>query len=332
MCKMYICPVCKNTTNLPVCFFCGYKFIMSDGVYILSNDPDINIDNESKDKYIGYEHIGEFYSGKKWYEITDRQHITGKVIAEIAGDGIMLDLACGDGNITVPTAKYGCRIIAADISNKMLSLLFRKAKYNRISMENVIVCRMNALDIPIADNSFDYVIANSVMHLISNPYKVLTEIKRVLRPGGKYISLDDEPGKQDMIETEPNMKYIEVLNNFYKRYWECMKQANILPKKYSWKFDKAKICEENFCNKTSFKIEYNKEYTVTLEDGMLYRMRGRGFSDQADVPEKIHNRIFRQTVKEFMVKYGNDFTEISYTGKEDNIKIDLFEKYRGTTL
>ncbi len=72
---------------------------------------------------------------------------------------------------------------------------------------------MNALEIPLTDNSIDTVVANSVLHLISNPEKVISEIYRVLKKGGKFICKDDRPGK-GFDNTFDNTKYLEILNFF----------------------------------------------------------------------------------------------------------------------
>ncbi len=37
------------------------------------------------------------------------------------------------------------------------------------------------------DESFDVVIAANVIHLLDDPYKALSELDRVCRPGGKLI-------------------------------------------------------------------------------------------------------------------------------------------------
>lgn len=45
----------------------------------------------------------------------------------------------------------------------------------------------DAEDIPFEDGSFDLVFADNVMEHIENPYKVLTEISRVLKPNGVFL-------------------------------------------------------------------------------------------------------------------------------------------------
>ena len=141
---MFICPKCGKSFDLPGCS-CGNVIENRDGVWQMTDAPDIVTDGDG-DKYIGYERIGEAYSGDRKYLCGDRDRICAKHISETTGDGVLLDLACGDGKLTVPCAANGTRIIAGDISNKMISILRERAKRNGVSLDAVTLCRMNALD------------------------------------------------------------------------------------------------------------------------------------------------------------------------------------------
>ena len=231
---MFICPKCHCSMTLPICS-CGYSVPNFDGIWQLSDAPDA-VKTGDGDLYIGYEEIGEAYSGNRKYIIEETDGLVAREISELTGNGVFLDLACGDGCLTLPCAQNGTKIIAGDISNKMLGILKDRAQHLSISLDNVTLCRINALNIPIADESADTVVANSVLHLISNPQKVLDEIHRVLKTGGAFVCLDDAPGRQDD-ENEDNSLYFEIVNNLYNKYWELLGKQGIYPKKYSWKFD-----------------------------------------------------------------------------------------------
>ena len=203
---MFICPKCHCSMSLPICS-CGYSVPNFDGIWQLSDAPDA-VKTGDGDLYIGYEEIGEAYSGNRKYIIEEADGLVAREISELTGNGVFLDLACGDGCLTLPCAQSGTKIIAGDISNKMLGILKDRAQHLSISLDNVTLCRINALNIPIADESADTVAANSVLHLISNPQKVLDEIHRVLKTGGAFVCLDDAPGRQDD-ENEDNSLYLK---------------------------------------------------------------------------------------------------------------------------
>ena len=290
----------------------------------MTNAPDF-VTNGSGDKYIGYEHIGETYSGNRRYVIEERDRLTAKVISQLTGDGIFLDIACGDGCLTVPAAELGTKIIAGDISNSMLEILQDKAKYNGVSLENVLLCRMNALDISLKSGCIATAAANSVLHLISNPEKVVDEIYRVLRDGGCFICVDDAPGR-DMGNEYDNSLYNEIVSGLYSRYWEELGKAGISPQKFSWKFDRHSYCLKKFDRFETIPIPRGNVYHISLGEGFLPRFMGRGFSDQVNVPGEIHRNITEGLLEEFSGKYGEGFADTVYTGVEEDLLITVYKK------
>lgn len=320
---LFICPNCGNNMKLPFCE-CGHIIQGENSIYQLSVMPDIRIEGEG-DQYIGYEFIGESYSGNRKYIIEERDAVVAKEIAVQTNKGVFLDLACGDGCFTVPCAAFGIKIIAGDISNKMLSILKQKAKYNNISLENVTLCRMNALEVPLIDNSIDVAVANSVLHLISNPKKVISEIYRILKSGGKFICIDDRPGRS-LDNSFDNTKYNEIVNYLYNGYWNKLRTSNFQPKKYRWKFDRTRECDKLFKSKSEKLFKGENIYEVSLKEGFLPRFIGQGFSDQVDVPKDIHNEVITELLDEAKNIYGNDYDEVSYKSIEEDLLLSIFIK------
>jgi ubiquinone/menaquinone biosynthesis C-methylase UbiE len=322
---LFICLKCKHETKLPICGRCGYEIAKINNIWQLSDMPDIVTDSDG-DKYIGYEYIGERYSGSRKYLIEERDALFAEEIAGLTGGGIFLDLACGDGCFTVPCASLGIKIIAGDISNAMLGILQEKAKHNSISLDKVILCRMNALDIPIPNESVDTVVANSMLHLISNPEKVVAEIYRVLKPGGAFICKDDSPGRTIEKSTFDNADYLEISNALYNEYWKSLGEYGIAPKKYSWKFDRNAFCDNLFANKTTRLIERGNAYESPMKDGFLPRFIGRGFSDQVEVPQDIHECVLQKQLNDFKRRYGENFVDTVFKGIEEDIEITVYRK------
>ncbi|MDD6094321.1 MAG: class I SAM-dependent methyltransferase [Clostridia bacterium] len=294
----------------------------------LSDAPDIVIEGDG-DKYIGYEHIGGAYSGTQKYVIEERDELFADYIAEMTGNGVFLDLACGDGCLTVPCAKHGIKIIAGDISNTMMSILQERARQNGILLDNVLLCRINALDLPLKDNSIDCVVANSVLHLISNPQKVLDEIYRILKPGGKFICRDDAPGKKDEPDAEhekDNQMYFQIVNEIYSSYWKELGVLGITAKKYSWKFDRDTACRNMFKSAETEFIKRSTPYFNRLVDMFLPRFLGRGFSDQSGVPDDLHKAVCERIISVTRNKYGELFDTVGYHGFENDILITCYIK------
>ncbi len=291
-----------------------------NSIFQLSDMPDKVIDGK-EDCYIGYEEIGEAFSGKSRLELNPKSVEISRVIAEYVKDGILLDLACGDGFCSVPCAKLGLKVVCGDISNKMMSLLVERAEANNVSLDKVVLCRMNALDIPLKDESVDCVIANSMLHLISHPEKVVDEIFRVLKKGGVFLCLDDAPGKSSNERSD----FSDAIDELYRRYWEYLTERGIEYRKYSWKFDRNGYCETKF-RKEERIVSWNKESNYTVEDFFFLRFSARGFSDQTAVPEKEHKEALQYAVEAADRRFGEGWREYTTSVTEGDVIVTVFTK------
>lgn len=150
---MFRCLRCGKFTALPTCSYCGYKFTVADGIYQLTDDPGINLEDGKGIKYLGYDRIGPYYGGRDRLKCDHASMAIGRQVAELVGKGLVLDLGCGDGQLAVPAVLNGCTVIAGDISNVMLRLLSEKATANQAGSDRLVLCRMNALSIPLGDCS-----------------------------------------------------------------------------------------------------------------------------------------------------------------------------------
>ena len=321
---MYLCPNCKEAMNPPHCPKCGYAVKTINHIWQFTDMPDFVIDGDG-DKYIGYEHIGENYSGNQKYIVNERDRLISEEIAKLMRDGVFLDLACGDGCLTVPCAALGVKVIAGDISNAMLGILQERASHNSVSLEKVSLCRMNALDIPLTDESVNVAVANSMLHLISNPQKVIAEIYRVLKKGGIFVCVEDSPGKSRENDFD-NSKYNVIVSTLYRAYWNELNKQGIFAKKYSWHFDRDAYCTELFSSVETIVIKRGNTYSIPMKEGFLPRFVGRGFSDQVDVPSEIHKKIVDDLLRRFAEAYGDDFADVSYQGIEDDLVITKYRK------
>ena len=324
MYNFFKCPQCKQSMSLPSCS-CGYSVKIEKGIYQLTDAPYIVKDASADVKYIGYEDIGEYYSGKSLF---DKMNIDAKdkKTAEIIGNGILLDVACGDGLITVPLAMQNISVISMDISDKMLELLYKRAEIAELDPSCLTVCRANALDIPLADCSVDAVIANGVLHLISSPELVVKEIYRVLKKDGIFITFEDRPSVNNTSvndclteqEKADNDKANKLSNDIHGRYFKILKdEYNIQGVRHSWKFDRDKVCSEFFSEKKIFSLENNIPKTKNkFKDTFLHRMGGKGFSDQSDVPFDIHKAVFDRVIAEIISEHGEEIFEIAWSDSE----------------
>ena len=95
----------------------------------------------------------------------------------------VLECACGTGLLTGVIAPRCRRLVATDLSVKMLARA--KKKYGRY--QNVTFAQADITRLAFPDGQFDAVVAANVIHLLDDPYQALRELDRVCRPGGRII-------------------------------------------------------------------------------------------------------------------------------------------------
>jgi ubiquinone/menaquinone biosynthesis C-methylase UbiE len=100
--------------------------------------------------------------------------------ASTAGSGMdALDLCCGHGVVAKALADTGARVSGLDFSPAMLNLA-------RENVPGVEFIEGDATALPFGDNSFDAITMGFGILHIPNPERALAEVKRVLRPGGRF--------------------------------------------------------------------------------------------------------------------------------------------------
>lgn len=109
-----------------------------------------------------------------------------KLAAPSAGDRA-LDLATGTGDIAFALASCGARVTGLDVTWRMIELARAKAM-NRAHAPAFLVGDMLALPFP--DASFDIVTTGYGLRNVPDLDRAILEIGRVLRAGGRLLSLD----------------------------------------------------------------------------------------------------------------------------------------------
>jgi demethylmenaquinone methyltransferase/2-methoxy-6-polyprenyl-1,4-benzoquinol methylase len=103
----------------------------------------------------------------------------------------ILDVATGTADVAIMTARIlqPGQIIGIDISDGMLNV--GRKKIEKEGLQNLIeLLNGDSETINFADNSFDAVTVAFGVRNFQNLEKGLSEIKRVLRPGGKLVVLE----------------------------------------------------------------------------------------------------------------------------------------------
>jgi phosphatidylethanolamine/phosphatidyl-N-methylethanolamine N-methyltransferase len=106
---------------------------------------------------------------------------------DVQPDEHILEVGVGTG-LALPMYPRHCRIVGIDFSEGMLAKAKEKAEAHRL--DHVQLHRMDAGAMEFEDDSFDTVVAAYVVTAVPDYRKVVNEMIRVCRPGGRIIMLN----------------------------------------------------------------------------------------------------------------------------------------------
>lgn len=106
---------------------------------------------------------------------------------QLAPGALVLDLACGTGDLAAAAAAAGAKVIGVDFSAGML----KKAGARRLGCPLI---RADALDLPLLGASCDAVVSGFALRNFADLAAAFAQCARVLKPGGAIVLLElDRP-------------------------------------------------------------------------------------------------------------------------------------------
>jgi ubiquinone/menaquinone biosynthesis C-methylase UbiE len=219
----------------------GEKWELSDCGNYLRNDAPIGIAvtlTNLNDYYVkpsldefphqilgtrSYDDIGDPDFGAQYTERVPRTLISG-VLAALPkfginldeGDPLVLDLGCGTGGWLTEVAKKHSNVKGIGLDYNLGSCEMGTKKADAAGLSSRLEfrqCDLATDRVPLSDNSVDLVTAMSFHHFFPGygDQNVTDEIYRVLKPGGKYISvcyINDGPDDIMMLSTQCMFQFL----------------------------------------------------------------------------------------------------------------------------
>ncbi|MGL6108429.1 class I SAM-dependent methyltransferase [Romboutsia sp.] len=155
---------------------------------------------------------------------------------DISPDSMILELGCGTGDMWlehIDVIENGSKLVLTDFSQGMLESAREKLEKH----ENIAFEVVDIQNIPFDDESFDIVIANMMLYHVPDLNRGLLEVRRVLKPGGKfYCATFGEHGIVEYIEsvlkefivteTKNNAFTLQTGNSKLANHFKCVERLN----------------------------------------------------------------------------------------------------------
>jgi ubiquinone/menaquinone biosynthesis C-methylase UbiE len=120
--------------------------------------------------------------------------LVGELLAEACDlryDERVLDVAAGNGNVTLAAARRGCQVISTDYVAALLDRGKERALAERLDVKFEVA---DAEALPYANASFDAVVSTFGVMFTPDQVKAAGELTRVCRPGGRIGLANWTPG------------------------------------------------------------------------------------------------------------------------------------------
>lgn len=159
--------------------------------------------------------LGRVFKGMTGPGMEEEMRIARLLLGLSEGHAV-LDVACGPGNFT---RSFGRAVgesglsVGIDASETMLERGVRDTE--RSGLGNVCLVRGDAVALPFREGTFDAACCFAALHLFADPFDALSDMARVLKPGGRIAILTSVrrqitlPPLKPVIERASGMRVFE---------------------------------------------------------------------------------------------------------------------------
>nr|MBI1231057.1 methyltransferase domain-containing protein [Cytophagales bacterium] len=197
--------------------------------------------------------------------------LTDQIPENALRDAVFLDFGCGAGSIVERANIKGLNFHGADPYPKNRSDHYKKEIDQKAYIKDKIHIIKNDV-LPFPDNYFDGICSNMVFEHIPDIIKPMQEIKRVLKPGGKFLALF--PTSETAWEGHVNLYFAHWFKPHSKLGWYYLKYA----KKFGFgNRSKENLSADEWAHKYQ---EYLYEYCFYRSTHEIYRIWDKIFQKE----------------------------------------------------
>lgn len=205
--------------------------------------------------------------------------------AELAGFDRILDVGCGDGQISRLLSATGSRVVGIDPTWNQISVAAERGG-------GAAYVRSGAAALPFGDGSFDAAIACLVFEHIDDVDAAIAEIARVVRPGGRFNLFLNHP----LLQTPGSFLIDDHMVDPPEQYWRI---GPYLPEAAFVEQVELGVFIRFVHRPLSRYLNALADHGLVLEhmdepappSGFL--ARAQEYADAADIPRLLHLRLRR---------------------------------------
>ena len=131
----------------------------------------------------------------RWYNSNTRRHrlkemqeYAAMVAMDLKTGGTVLEVAPGPGYLSIELAKLGSyRVVGLELSRAFVDIARSNAKAAGVGVD---FHQGNVADIPFPPDTFEAIVCTAAFKNFKDPVRALTEMYRVLKPGGSVLIVD----------------------------------------------------------------------------------------------------------------------------------------------
>jgi len=238
---------------------------------------------------VNFDRVADIYDETRGIPETVVAQVSDRIVSATGAgtDTRFLEIGIGTGRIALPLIQAGYEFTGVDISEKMLDRLRDKA----VEKPNLHLRLANIADLPFDDNSFDVAIAVHVLHLVPEWLQALSEVQRVLKPGGYFVLGDDQ--------SPPESPFADL-----RRQWRAIVRelgGELRPRYGAWEDVIAELTERNWPIAIYRACRWEQAGASPLD--AIEKLSRRTFSDSwsvsDDVMETTRGRLLEWAREQF---------------------------------
>lgn len=138
-----------------------------------------------------YDQDSSQYDAQRWVSPAGRftNDVQQSLVAHLCAgwSGRALEIGQGTARFTMPLIKMGMKMTICDLSSQMLEVASGNIREAGLEDGLEQAVEGSIYELPFEDNSFDHSISLNVYNHLEHPEKALSQMARVVRPGGTIL-------------------------------------------------------------------------------------------------------------------------------------------------